>query len=181
MAQGRPVCDGTRIHALLTWVWLLLALPFLTNTSCDLFIGLPLGCIWLLLGAVWLVIPFAPPTAFYIRAKRNCWLASGFAGLLGLVLAFTDLGLIVRVALSESSLSAYATQVAPRDGDWGHEPRLVGLFLVDGESNEEGIVYLYTGKAFIDRTGLALVPAGGKPSYRVRHLYGPWYWFYWKF
>lgn len=181
MKQGRPAGDGIRIHALLTWLWFVLALPFVTNTSCDPFIALPLGIFWLLLAAVWLAILFTSLRDSWSRAKRNYWLSSGIAGLLGLVLAFTDVGLIVRLALSEFSLAAYAAQVPVERGNWGHPPRLVGLFLVDAESNEEGIVYLYTGTAFIDRTGLALVPAGGKPLYRVRHLYGPWYWFYWKF
>jgi hypothetical protein len=177
---------GVRILAWLAWLWLVAALPFLTNASCNLFVGFALAATWLLLAGAWLVLPLGMPGVLLQRAGRRRWLAAGGAGCLGLVLAFSDIGLMIRIALCEPSLSGYAAQIPPGGGKPLHGPRPIGLFLVDGEENYQGIVFLYTSSAFIDREGVAFVPTGTTPPSqiprrRLRHLYGPWHWFSWKF
>jgi hypothetical protein len=177
---------AVRMLSWLAWLWLVAALPFLTDASCNLFVGFALSGTWLLLAVAWLVMPFSMPAFLLQRAARRRWLAAGFAGSLGLILAFTDVGLMIRIALCEASLSGYAAQIPPNDGNSLHVPQPVGLFLVNGEENYQGIIFLYTSSAFINREGVAYVPPSTLPPSqlprrRLRHLYGPWYCFTWKF
>jgi hypothetical protein len=174
------------VLALLAWLWLILALPFVTDASCNMFVGFVLAASWMLLAAIWLIQVFISAAVRGSWSGRSWWMASGFAIWLGILFAWTDVGLIIRIKFCESSLASYASQVPPEGGQSGHNPQLVGLFLVDGEENREGIVFLYTSRAFINREGVAYVPEGVTPKERVsrrrlHHLYGPWYWFSWKF
>jgi hypothetical protein len=178
MTDGRVAARGVRILTVLAWLWLAVALPFLTDAGCDMFVALGLAASWAVLGIIWLVLlPVGWRTGW-------AWLLSaGVAGCLGLVFGLTNLGLVLRVALSESSLAGYAAEVQP---DFLHPPQRVGLFLVDGESTYDGIVFLYTSQGFLNREGLAYVPPGTElpaqiPRHHLRHLYGPWYWACWRF
>jgi hypothetical protein len=117
-------------------------------------------------------------------AGRAWYVAAAAAGVLGLVLAFTDVGLIARVAASEPWLTAYVEEVTSGSGESPLPPRWVGLFDVQGTLEEDGAVVLFTSVDFIDRQGVAYLPPGKRlpPRCRgVRHLYGPWYRFDWKF
>src|SRR5262249_33980231 len=169
---------GVRVLTVLAFLWLAVALPFLTDAGCNMFVGLGLAASRAVLGIIWL--SFLPVGW---RAGRRWWLSAGGAGCLGLGLGLTHVGLVGRVALSESSLEAYAAEVRP---DFLHPPRRVGLFLVDGESTQAGIVFLYTSQSFLNREGLAYVPPGTElpaqiPRHHLRHLYGPWHWACWRF
>jgi hypothetical protein len=175
---------AVRALACLSWLWLGASLPFLTDASCFIFVEFVLAGTWLLLAVAWLAL--CVPSFLLGRTERLWWLAAGAAGCLGLVLAFSDVGLMARIALCEPSLSSYAVQVPPGGGNPMHAAQPAGLFLIDGEENYQGIVFLYTSSAFINREGVAYVPPGTVvpptiPRRRLRHLYGPWYWFSWKF
>jgi hypothetical protein len=175
------------ILAILAWLWLVLALPFLTDASCPMFVGFALTGTWLVLAVFW----FAVGLQFWdgltsSRATKRGWIAAGVAGALGVLLAFTHVGFMVRIAMCESALRNYIAQIQPGDGEFLHEPRPVGLFRVDGEENYRGVVFLYTSCAFLNREGIAYMapeinPEWEIPRHRLRHIYGPWYWFYWKF
>lgn len=175
-----------RTHAVLTWGWLIVALPFVTDAACNIFLVFLFSLAWLALAATWLA--FAPSLRrFNGWPDLRWWLSAGMAGLVGLVLAFTDIGLMARIALCEPALVRHAEDVRTAGGnDAVHGFRPVGLFLVDGEEYVDGVLFLYTSHGFIDREGIAYFPAEkGKPPNvsrrRMRHLYGSWYWFYKKF
>jgi hypothetical protein len=175
-----PAVQG-RTHAALAWLWLLAALPHLTDAACPLPVGLLLFATWVLLAVSWLAVGVFSRS----RTGRLWWLAAGVAGCLGVVLAFTDIGLIARVAVSRPWLDVYARQVTPGTAA-AHEPRWVGLFLVEQTEEEGGVVFLYTSRGFINRNGLAYVPQeegtvrfGGR---RINdRLHGFWHSFEWKF
>lgn len=168
---------SVRVLAWLAGLWLAFALVFLTDASCFILIGFGLAFGWLVLVLLWAVLAAVEPAVFRCRASRRRWLAAGTAAGLGVALATTDVGLVVRVALCQSALVRYAEQVGP-DSYQSHEWRRVGLFLVDGHEQKDGIVYLYTSQSFLDREGIAYIPAGttAEPFHQVRHLFGPWYW-----
>jgi hypothetical protein len=172
---------GTLAFAALAWAWLFFALLFLTDVSPGLA-GVVLFFTWYGLAITWLALPLVG--SLDSRAARHWWLTAGVAGCLGLVLAFTDIGLIARVAVCRPSLEAYAARVAPGTSDALHEPRWVGLFRVDGTKEEDGVVVLYTSHGFLDRYGLVFTPSGKEPPPGVRlgrRLIGPWHTFRWKF
>ena len=82
------------------WIWLAVAIPYLTDVSCDLGIGTILAGIWVALAIPGLI---CFPLLFGFAADRQIWwwvrrcANLPAALLLGLVLARTDVGLIVRV------------------------------------------------------------------------------------
>lgn len=172
-----------RVHAILSGIWLLVAVPFLTDVACDMFVGMALSVVWLVLAVFWLVLPSTSPGM--TRRDMAWWACAANAGCLGLVLAFTDIGLITRIALCESSLIAYASEVASDGGELGHDSRRIGLFWVSGEETYQGAVLLYTSQAFLNREGIAYLPPGtSEPTQiprRLRHLYGCWYTCVWRF
>jgi hypothetical protein len=175
-----------RLLAALAWMWLAAALPFLTDAACDFPAMLVLGGSWLVLYADWVVMPRTSAKFKRSWSGKLWWLSAAAAGALGFLLAVTPIGLITRVALCERSLANYATKVPPDGGEFLHDSRLVGLFLVDGELRERGVVLLYTSHGFLCRRGVAYVPPGTDPLPRIprhhlEHLYGPWYWFNWHF
>jgi hypothetical protein len=170
-----------RTHAALAWLWLLAALPFLTDAACNVLAGLVLLASWSFLAVAWLAVGVVSRS----RTSRLWWLAAGVAGGLGAALAFTDIGLVARVAVSRPWLDAYARQVAPGTAV-AHEPRWVGLFLVEQTEEEAGVVFLYTSRSFLNRNGVAWVPPGqGTTRLGSRHihdcLHGPWHGFEWNF
>lgn len=168
----------------LAWLWLVTVLPFVTDAACNMFIGFALAVSWMLLALVWLCVPlFAYPSLRSPR-RRSYWLSAGLAGLLGLLLAFNNVGLQLRVALSERWLVEYVATVPPGTRESLHPFRRVGLFWVDGTEEKDGVVLLYTSTSFLNRYGVAHVPDGATPPTHlrnVRHLFGPWYSFEWKF
>jgi hypothetical protein len=180
MTEANVASRGVRVLAVLAWLWLATALPFLTNTGCDLLVGLWLVASWILLGTIWLAVS---PLCW--RVGLWWWLSAGVAGCLGLLFSFTNVGLVLRVILSESSLTAYASEVMPDNASFLHGPRRVGLFEVDGEASYDGIVFFYTSQSFLNREGLAYVPSGKVPAqiprHSLQHLYGQWYWACWRF
>src|SRR5262249_20598945 len=162
------------ILAALAWLWLIVALPFITDAACDMFVALVLGFTWMALALSWLcglfavpfisrsssarlifktyfgvtedeIVPFLPPSS----SARLWWASAGLAGLLGLLLAFSDAGLILRVALSERKLNAHVAAVPPGTNNSSHPNRLVGLFFVDGTEESNGVVALYTSSDFL--------------------------------
>jgi hypothetical protein len=94
----------------------------------------------------------------------------------------TDLGLTLRVALCEAALRDYAAKVSA-EGVRDEPPRWVGLFQVEEATVFDRGVYLYTSWSFLNRHGVAHLPPGSKPAPRtsLRHLYGSWYSFEWRF
>jgi hypothetical protein len=173
-----------RLLGTLAWLWLVVALPFLTDASCFFLIALVLAGSWLVLGVAWLGLPLVLPAALSTRSGRGWYLSAAAAGLLGLVLAFSDLGLVARVAVSDPWLTAYAAAVPPGTQERPPEPRWVGLFRVNETDEQDGVVMLYTSQDFLNRQGVARVRPGKTPPGRVRlvrHLYGPWYAFEWHF
>jgi hypothetical protein len=172
-----------RIHAVLSWLWLLVGLPWITDASSG-DLGLILLAAWLLLSVFWggLFLEWYP-TSLLSRAGRRCLLASGLALLLGFVLGATRVGLTLRVALCEPVLTCHIANLPPGTRDY-HEPRLVGLFWVHEEQEHQGAVALYTSYGFMNRYGVAYLPPGTslpRPIRHLQHLYGPWYAFEWKF
>jgi len=176
------VALAVRLLALAAWGWLAVALPHLTDASCDFFAGYALTLVWLLLAAVWLML-MVPVLAK--RKGRLSWLTAGLAGCIGLGLSFSNIGLKARIALCESSLTVYASEVAGQGGHFLHSPQRVGLFTVDGEMTSQGVVLLYTSHSYLNREGIAYFPgdtlAPPLPRHHLRHLYGPWYWCCWRF
>jgi hypothetical protein len=169
--------SGVRLLALLAGLWLLVAIPFLTDPACNMFIGVYLTVTLLGLGLGWLCIPILFPASLRSRAGLFLYLSSACPVILGLVLAFTDIGLKVRVAACEPWLTADAANAPLTPSGVYYEYRLVGLFLVERTEEREGIVFLYTGASFLNPQGLAYNPTG-KPwpsSMETHHLYGPWY------
>jgi hypothetical protein len=171
-----------RAVAVFAWLWLLAALPFVTDAACDILAGLIIFFSWCFLAFWWAGMgavgwPLPGPA-------RRWWLSAGLAGCLGPALALTDAGLIARVALSRPWLDAHAAGVVAGTNELPEGPHRVGLFVVDETREMDGVVVLYTGSGFLNRNGIARFPDGPVPLPRiryVRHLTGPWYRFEWKF
>jgi hypothetical protein len=172
-----------RTLAILAWLWVTVALVFLTDVSCSFGVGVGLLVFWVVLALQWLIMGLAGLPD--LRSKRFWWIAAGVAGCFGLVLTFTDVGLVVRTALSRPWLDAYAQKVAVDTRDQLHEPRWVGLFRVDGTENRDGAVFLYTSYGFFNRYGLAYIPPSMQSRkfnrIRTHPMLGRWYTFEWKF
>lgn len=174
-----------RLLAVLAWLWVLIAAPFLTDASCNLYARIVLVFTWLALAIVWVCLPiFEPTTVFRSPRGRRYWLSVALAGVLGLLLTSPHVGLTARVALSERWLTAYAQSVRSGRGQILHQPRMVGLFRVDETEVCDGAVLLFTSPSHQDGQGIAYVPPEVDVPSRVRlvrHLFGPWYRFEQKF
>lgn len=171
------------ILAGLSWLWLLTALPFITDAACNFIAAIVLALTWFALALTWLCGLFVP---YLLRSSsaRLWWSSAGLAGLLGLVLAFSDVGLILRVALSERALNTYVASISPGTQNPIHPNHQVGLFFVDGTEESNGVVALYTSSDFLDRQGIIFVPDAATPPghfQSLRHLYGKWYSFWFHF
>jgi hypothetical protein len=175
---------GIRLLVACATVWLVAALPFLTDTAgVDLFnFNFWLVIAWFLLTWHWLRVPFASPVKLRSRPSRRLWLMTGAVCVLGAILIMTDLGLVARLYLCERQVVAYVSGVAPKTSEFPHEPRRVGLFQVVGTGGSPGgMVTLSTTTAFNDNRfhGLVYLPGHEGPlvynKSRTNHLYGPWY------
>src|SRR5579883_1330806 len=93
----RPRFNGVRLLAILAWAWLLVALPDLTDAAAAIPFAAYLAVIWLVLAVAWFVLPFVSPGGLRTKAWRRWWLAAAAAGMTGLVLGFTDMGLRARL------------------------------------------------------------------------------------
>ncbi len=125
----------------------------------------------------WLIFTLLHPMLLS-RAIAPIWLTVPLAGLLGIVLVTTEVGLLARVALSDTALRKHIAKAQPAAPQcW------VGLFQVEESRSYDGGVYLFTSHSWLNRHGVAHIPAGSKiaPRIRVRHLYGEWFRFEWKF
>jgi hypothetical protein len=176
---GLPM--ALRLFVVLAWLWFLLAIPFVTDAACRFDAFLLLAWSGGLIGFVWLVVTLVYP-ALLKRPTRLRWLSVPLAGLLVVVLMVTGWGLLVRVFLCEGSLQDSVANVpANSEADWS--PRRVGLFWVEDVKEYDGGVYLFTTQSFVSRHGVAHIPDGIQvaPRVSVRHLYGSWYSFEWRF
>jgi hypothetical protein len=165
------------------WLLLICAIPFLTDAAIDLIAFFVLGAADFFLAVTWMMITFLTRVPLRYRVHDWSWLSFLVAGYLGLVLATTNWGFAVRVALSEAALREYIAQVPAGAEEW-HEARKIGLFNVRKTSEQAGAVFLHTSTSFLNEHGVAYVPGGQIPPGRIRlrgHLYGPWYSFEWKF
>ncbi len=178
--RGHPYA---RVLAAMTWLWFLAALPFLTDAACNFLMAGVLAISWMILALAWVCALLMRHSLLNSASARRWWLSAGLAGLLGLLLVYTDLGLLLRVALSERELNAYNAAVPSGTRNIIHSNRQVGLFLVDGTEEINGVVVLYTSSSFLDRHGVVFVPDGAIPpsDLSTRHLFGPWYSFRWRF
>jgi hypothetical protein len=181
--------------AVLAWLWLLTALPFLTGSDGEILIGGKAGFLldvffFVFFFLAWCVLAFAWLLLAWAGAWRSrWWWAAGVAGwlgaLLGVLLPLTGAGLMARVALSRPWLDAYVKQVPINDGEYIHEPRWVGLVQVDGTVNDGGAVFLYTGHDWINRHGIVYIPPDQEsrqfPRRRTWPLLGRWHCFYERF
>src|SRR5271170_5237899 len=100
MTEAKVAPLAVKVLAVLACLWLMAALPFLTDTGCNILISLGLAASWLVLGIGWLALL---PLSW--RSGRRWWSFAGSVGCLGLILAFTNVGLILRIALCEASLA----------------------------------------------------------------------------
>ncbi len=165
-----------------SWVWFLFALIYFTDVACPFNVFLVLGGSGLGLGVVWLVLTAVWP---HLIRHSVCavWLTVPAAGLLGSALLLTSWGLLVRVALSETTLRKCAANAAAAGGVPDEFPEMVGLFWVEDVRVDGGGVYFYTSRSFLNRHGVAYLPPGSAsvPRISVCHLYGSWYSFEWRF
>jgi hypothetical protein len=164
-------------------LWLLAAIPFFTDAAVNVFVLALFGLSGIVIGVFWLILSGLNPCLLKPPFRRQ-WLMVPAAGAIGLGLLFTDYGLMLRVALSETALD-HGLEAVPSGADsFVVAPRFIGLFVVTGITEHDGGKYLFTCTSFINRNGIARIPAGAKlpPSFRrVHHLYRDWYSFEWKF
>jgi hypothetical protein len=174
--------SGAKLVIGLTWLWLLLLVPSLTDAYYSFFVFFFIFGGAFTLGIAWIVVSIHRPVLF--RSMKNCawWFSAPLAGVLMLILYAGDWDLQLRVSLCEDELNEYAVSVQPGTDDrtW----RCVGLFSVNRTfMDDKGVVYLYTSTGFLDDYGIAYVPPGCDPPKRRQpmHLHGRWYWFREKF
>jgi hypothetical protein len=172
---------GARCQAVIAWLWLLIAVPFVSEPHHNLFAMLFLGASGFCIGMTWVLYSVTWPQ-FLSQPSRKWWLSIPLAGSLGVALLFSNYGLALRIMLCENSLREYIATVPPGQPADG-KVQWIGLFRVEEVTEYQGAVYFYTGAGFLDRSGLAYIPPGllPTPKIRVHHLYGPWYTFVWRF
>jgi hypothetical protein len=165
-------------------LWLLGAIPFFTDAAVNVFVLALFGLSGSVIGVFWLILSGLNPYLLKPPFRRQ-WLIVPAAGAIGLGLLFTDYGLMLRIALSQTALH-HALEAVPSGADTFvlDEPRRIGLFRVTKITEYDGAKYLFTCTSFINQNGIARIPAGAKlpPSFRrVHHLYRDWYSFEWHF
>jgi hypothetical protein len=149
------------------------------------------ACVWgfsqlfLVLGGgaialTWIGVSIAKPQVFNTPRVRWCWWAVPAIGLLAAVLAVTNVGLTIRVWLSDAELREFAEAVIADHDHRKTTPRRVGLLVVRSAGVEGRQVYLQTASGFLDVAGVVYCPDGDVPLYADRHsqLFGPWWWFW---
>jgi hypothetical protein len=164
-------------------IWLLAAIPFLTDTgpaiSFDFNVSLVMT--WWLLALLWFRVLFASRAKLHSRPWRRLWVMAGVVCVRGAILVMTDLGLAARLYLCERQVIAYVDGLAPKTAEFPHEPRRVGLFQVVGTWGSPDGASLQTTTGFHDGRphGLVYLPwHEGELVHnksRTNHLYGPWY------
>ncbi len=176
---------GPWVLAVLAWLWLVTTVVFRVPV-------LVLAGGWLALGAAWVYLlvgrrfprPWAGDLGFGTAAL------AAVLGLLGFLQSSSRFGpdLAEQVAQSEPELLAYIGQLAPGSWEIRHEPRRVGVLVIDGTEELDGLVLLYIpaekGRYDINRYGVAYNSSGRPMPGRTgitEHLYGPWYRFVWWF
>jgi hypothetical protein len=164
-----------------SWIWFLFALLYFTDAACPFTAFLALAGSGFLLGVAWFVLTAVWP---HLVRYPACflWLTVPLVGLLACVLLLTGIGFVLRVALSEGALRECVANTAAAGGPKGG-PSRVGLFQVEEVMVYREGVYFYTTWGFLDRHGVAYLPPGSElaPRIGVRHLYGRWYSFKWRF
>ncbi len=138
------------------WVWLLLVTASLFGAIDYSMEVLFLGGTGFVIGLSWLVGTVGWP-GLLLPPRLKWWLSVAPACVLGLILAVTDYGLMLRIAVSESALEDYVASLP--DGTT-RTPCQVGLFQVEGVTNNQGSVFLYTGDDFLGEHGIAYLPEG---------------------
>jgi hypothetical protein len=178
--------DAAWVFAILAWSWLLFFLPDFTGVGIGLDVFLMLATSLLCLGVLWIAVTAFVflPTASASRATVSWWVTANSPFVLAFVLVGTDVGLISRVHMSEPWLEERVAQVQRGDAN-ALEGSNVGLFRIERACEYHGVTYFFTsGHGLFDACGIAFVPDGREISGRfrlIRHLFGPWYTFWWKF
>jgi hypothetical protein len=174
------------LFAILAWTWLLFFLPDFSNVGFGFGESLALAASLLIFAGLWIVVSALVfwPSPSANRSAVCWWLAADAAFVLAFVLVVTNVGLLVRLRLNEPWLAERVAQI--HRGDAGsREPGAVGLFIVDRVDEHDGAVYFFTsGYGFMDSAGVAFIPEGVQAHgriCRIRHLFGSWYTFWWKF
>lgn len=171
-----------RIIVAMAWLWLLFAIAFLTDADCDFLVFLALFVSGLMLAQVWFIL--TPLFWHKLHSHAGCWWFSvPLAGGLGLFLALTDYGLVLRVALSEPWLNRHVQDVAEGVNS-GKAPGWQGLMRVEKTEQDKGAFFLYASGGFLNRNGVAYLPHDNispPPRIALGHLYGRWYRFTWRF
>jgi hypothetical protein len=178
-----PSLLGIGLLAACATVWLVAALLFLTDTAgfYPFNIDSCLIIAWWLLTLLWLRVLFNSRAKLHSPHWRRLWVMAGVVCVLGAMLVMTDLGLMARLYLCESQVTAYVSGLAPKTTEFPHEPRRVGLFQVVGTWGSPDMATLRTTTGFYDRGfhGLVYLPGHEGPlvynKSRTSHLYGPWY------
>lgn len=165
-------------------LWGLVAFLELTDAGVGCF-----SQVFLVLGGgtialAWIGVSIAQPQVF--DTPRVClrWCAVPAIGLLAAVLATTNVGLMVRVWLSEAELRDFAEQVIADPDHSKTVPRRVGLLTVDRVWADERQIRIYTAPSgFLDCAGVMYCPDGDEPRSpgRHAHLFGPWWWYWERF
>ena len=165
-------------------VWSVVALLELTDAGVgclsQLFLVLGGGAIAL----TWIGVSIAKPQVFSTPRVRWCWWAVPAIGFLAAILAATNVGLTIRVWLSETELREFAEQaIADPDQDKTY-PHRVGWLTVHRVWADERQVRIYTAySGFFDCAGVVYCPDGDEPRSpgRHAHLFGPWWWYWERF
>ena len=143
---------------LLSLAWLACALLIVTNAGSPFLWKAILGFTFLILGGTWgllLLVRLLTPGP---RRWLGWWLVTPAALGTAVALAFSGVGLTLRVAASEGQLRAYAESVPA--GTRIDQEQWVGLFVVDEVREYQGVVYLFTAREFMGRVGIAYNPTG---------------------
>jgi hypothetical protein len=175
-----------RVFAGLSWSWLIIFLPGLTN------VGMGFMAEWVFMHAcpffaiLWVIATVAMFWDYQLpsRAAVCWWLVANAALILVAVLLITHVGVSIRTRISEPWLDEKVA-MANQGVQFSREPCTVGLFQVEEIWVHQGAVYFFTGDyGLLDQAGIAFIPNGADPLGRtrvLRHLYGDWYSFVWRF
>ncbi|MEX0876270.1 MAG: hypothetical protein WD114_02320 [Phycisphaerales bacterium] len=171
--------------------WFIAALYAFSHIEIDMFLGIVAVFAGIMLAVLWIIMTLLE---VFVRLRRReslplisprrwlAWLMTPALGCAGLLLAWTDADLLLRLRLSESALAARAEQLLA-SGETGHvtvNGRL-GLFRVDdaGVSDDGTVRFWMQYPGIFMETGLYYDPhrvitdTDAWPEERER-LRGPW-------